>query len=127
VKDAWQAQREALGAFIRTQRRMANLSLRQLAELTHLSNPYLSQIERGLHQPSVRVLKQISDALNLSAETLMAQAGLIDAVAADAAKGADPRQAVPEAPPTEDAIRSDERLSEEQKAALVAVYRSMLG
>ena len=58
MNDAWQAQREALGAFIRTQRRMANLSLRQLAELTQLSNPYLSQIERGLHQPSVRVLKQ---------------------------------------------------------------------
>jgi len=85
VKDPWESQREALGAFIRTQRRMANLSLRQLAELTHLSNPYLSQIERGLHQPSVRVLKQISDALNLSAETLMAQAGLIDKVAAGAA------------------------------------------
>ena len=73
MKDPWEAQREALGAFIRTQRRMANLSLRQLAELTHLSNPYLSQIERGLHQPSVRVLKQISDALNVSAETLMAR------------------------------------------------------
>ena len=125
MKDPWQAQREALGAFIRTQRRMANLSLRQLAELTHLSNPYLSQIERGLHQPSVRVLKQISDALNLSAETLMAQAGLIDAVAADAAGGSDGAQA--KAPPTEDAIRADERLSEEQKAALIAVYRSMLG
>ena len=129
MKDPWQAQREALGAFIRTQRRMANLSLRQLAELTHLSNPYLSQIERGLHQPSVRVLKQISDALNLSAETLMAQAGLIDAVAvaADVADGAGPRQADLAAPPTEDAIRADERLSEEQKAALIAVYRSMLG
>ena len=106
---------------------MANLSLRQLAELTHLSNPYLSQIERGLHQPSVRVLKQISDALNLSAETLMAQAGLIDAVAADAAGGGEGAEAGPKAPPTEDAIRSDERLSEEQKAALIAVYRSMLG
>jgi transcriptional regulator with XRE-family HTH domain len=127
VKDAWQAQREALGAFIRAQRQMANLSLRQLAELTHLSNPYLSQIERGLHQPSVRVLKQISDALNLSAETLMAQAGLIDAVAADAAGGDEGAQAGPKAPPTEDAIRFDERLSEEQKAALIAVYRSMLG
>jgi transcriptional regulator with XRE-family HTH domain len=126
VKDAWQAQRETLGAFIRTQRRMANLSLRQLAELTQLSNPYLSQIERGLHQPSVRVLKQISDALNLSAETLMAQAGLIDAVAADAA-GGDGAQAARHVPPTEDAIRADERLSEEQKAALIAVYRSMLG
>jgi transcriptional regulator with XRE-family HTH domain len=128
VKDPWQVQREALGAFIRTQRQMANLSLRQLAELTHLSNPYLSQIERGLHQPSVRVLKQISDALNVSAETLMTQAGLIDAVAADAAGDTAEADASPKAPPlpTEDAIRADERLSEEQKAALIAVYRSML-
>jgi transcriptional regulator with XRE-family HTH domain len=124
VKDPWESQREALGAFIRTQRRMANLSLRQLAELTHLSNPYLSQIERGLHQPSVRVLKQISDALNVSAETLMAQAGLIDKVAAGGSTEAD---ASPPAPaPTEDSIRADERLSAEQKAALIAVYRSML-
>src|SRR5579863_6951222 len=116
MKDPWQVQREALGAFIRTQRKMANLSLRQLAELTHLSNPYLSQIERGLHQPSVRVLKQISDALNVSAETLMAQAGLIDAVAADAAGTSEAGKAATEAGPkplpTEDAIRADERLSD---------------
>jgi transcriptional regulator with XRE-family HTH domain len=122
VIDPWETQRKALGAFIRTQRQMANLSLRQLAELTHLSNPYLSQVERGLHQPSVRVLKAISDALNVSAETLMAQAGLIEA----AADGTEP---APEAgePKTEDAIRADSRLSDEQKAALIAVYRSMLG
>src|ERR1700727_1663350 len=80
MTDSWQAQREALGAFIRTRRQMANLSLRQLADLTSLSNPYLSQVERGLHEPSVRVLKAISDALNVSAETLLAQAGLVDAV-----------------------------------------------
>jgi transcriptional regulator with XRE-family HTH domain len=126
VQDPWQAQREALGAFIRSQRRMANLSLRQLAELTHLSNPYLSQVERGLHQPSVRVLKAISDALNLSAETLLAQAGLIDAATADPA-AADASQADASAPLTEDAIRADGRLTQEQKAALIAVYRSMLG
>ncbi len=121
----WEAQREALGAFIREQRKSANLSLRQLAELTSLSNPYLSQVERGLHQPSVRVLKAISDALNLSAESLMAQAGLIDAIASTstAEDGADPKTAVA----TEDAIRADRRLSEDQKAALIAVYRSMLG
>jgi transcriptional regulator with XRE-family HTH domain len=123
VDDPWQSQREALGAFIRAQRQMANLSLRQLADLTHLSNPYLSQIERGLHQPSVRVLKAISDALNLSAETLMAQAGLIDAVAADTSNS---DEAAPKPEQTEDAIRADGRLSEEQKAALIAVYRSML-
>ncbi len=87
MSDSWQAQREALGAFIRTRRQMANLSLRQLADLTSLSNPYLSQVERGLHEPSVRVLKAISDALNLSAETLLAQAGLVDAVTGEKAAG----------------------------------------
>ena len=78
MPDPWGAQTEALGAFIRSQRKLANLSLRQLAELTSLSNPYLSQIERGLHQPSVRVLKLLSNALNISAETLLAEAGLLD-------------------------------------------------
>ena len=87
MTDSWQAQREALGAFIRTRRQLANLSLRQLADLTSLSNPYLSQVERGLHEPSVRVLKAISDALNVSAETLLAQAGLVDAVAGEKAGG----------------------------------------
>ncbi len=125
MTDVWDAQREALGAFIKEQRTKANLSLRQLAQLTSLSNPYLSQVERGLHQPSVRVLKAISDALNLSAESLMAQAGLIDAIA-----GTDPAQAgqggpVPKVPLTEDAILADPRLSDDQKAALLAVYRSM--
>jgi transcriptional regulator with XRE-family HTH domain len=121
VPDRWQAQREALGAFIREQRKQANLSLRQLAEKTSLSNPYLSQVERGLHQPSVRVLRAISDALNLSAETLLTQAGLIDAVAG---AGPDPDEADPQA---EDAIRADEGLNEQQRTALIAVYRSMLG
>jgi transcriptional regulator with XRE-family HTH domain len=126
VTDLWQAQRQALGAFIRQQRQRAGLSLRQLAELTSLSNPYLSQVERGLHQPSVRVLKAISDALNLSAETLLAEAGLIDAMAG-AGRDASPAAPPPAAPSTEDAIRADQRLSGDQKAALIAVYRSMLG
>jgi transcriptional regulator with XRE-family HTH domain len=124
-RDAWEAQREALGAFIRERRKQANLSLRQLAELTSLSNPYLSQIERGLHQPSVRVLRAISDALNLSAETLLAQAGLIDAMAAGAGARAGTEDE-PVVPDTERAIRADKRLSEDQKSALVVVYRSML-
>ena len=125
MTDLWQAQRQALGAFIRQRRMRAGLSLRQLAELTHLSNPYLSQVERGLHQPSVRVLKAISEALNLSAETLLAEAGLIDAIAGTTLDGrrVDP---VPQVPGTEDAIRADDRLSDDQKAALIAVYRSML-
>jgi len=128
VTDPWQAQREALGAFIRTQRKMANLSLRQFAELTSLSNPYLSQVERGLHQPSVRVLKAISDALNLSTETLLAQAGLFDAAASkDTDEGGNGQGEVSQNVQTEDAIRVDARLSDDQKAALIAVYRSMLG
>jgi transcriptional regulator with XRE-family HTH domain len=124
-RDAWEAQRETLGAFIRERRKQANLSLRQLAELTSLSNPYLSQVERGLHQPSVRVLRAISDALNVSAETLLAQAGLIDAIAggAGARTGAEDEPFVPD---TERAIRADKRLSEDQKSALIVVYRSML-
>ena len=127
MTDPWEAQRAALGAFIREQRKQANLSLRQLADLTKLSNPYLSQVERGLHQPSVRVLKAISGALNLSAETLLAQAGLIDAMV-PAAPGPQPDGTTAgEKPETEDAIRADKRLSDEQKAALIAVYRSMLG
>jgi transcriptional regulator with XRE-family HTH domain len=122
MTDPWQAQRQTLGAFIRTQRKMANLSLRQLAELTSLSNPYLSQVERGLHQPSVRVLKAISDALNVSAETLLAQAGLIDSVTGESADAGETGQKSR----TEDVIGTDERLNDDQKAALIAVYRSMV-
>ena len=127
MTDLWDAQREVLGAFIRDQRKKANLSLRQLAELTSLSNPYLSQVERGLHQPSVRVLKAISDALNLSAESLMTQAGLIDAIASPDQNGTSQVDAASQPLLTEDAISADPRLSDAQKAALIAVYRSMLG
>jgi transcriptional regulator with XRE-family HTH domain len=122
VPEPWDTQLQALGAFIRTQRKLANLSLRQLADLTSLSNPYLSQIERGLHQPSVRVLKLLSEALDVSAETLLAQAGLLDperAPATGPATGAPPADA-------EAAIRADQRLTDDQKSALITVYRSML-
>ena len=121
MTDAWDAQMKTLGSFIRSQRKLANLSLRQLAELTSLSNPYLSQIERGLHQPSVRVLRLLADALNVSAETLLAEAGLLEH-GADAPRG--DGGAGPGA--VESVIRADSRLDDEQKAALLAVYRSML-
>ena len=121
VTDAWDAQMKALGSFIRSQRKLANLSLRQLADLTSLSNPYLSQIERGLYQPSVRVLRLLADALNVSAETLLAEAGLLEHGAA-AARG----EAEDGPGSVESVIRSDARLDDEQKAALLAVYRSML-
>jgi transcriptional regulator with XRE-family HTH domain len=123
VPEPWDTQLQALGAFIRSQRKLANLSLRQLAEMTSLSNPYLSQIERGLHQPSVRVLKLISEALDVSAETLLAEAGLLDG-GYGAAGPASPAAAPPG--DAEEAIRADQRLSDEQKQALITVYRSML-
>ncbi len=107
--------RRMLGGFIRAQRQMANLSLRQLSVLAKVSNPYLSQVERGLHEPSVRVLKSIGEALNLSAETLLEQAGLLSQ-----AENLDVRA-------TESAIRADRRLSEAQRHALLGVYRSYVG
>ena len=116
MEDAWKGQMEALGDFIRTQRSLARLSLRELAGMTDLSNAYLSQIERGLHEPSVRVLKAIAEALDLSSATLLAQAGLLRD---DEAR---PEDASVER--TEATIRADPTLSEDQKEALLAVYRS---
>ena len=110
-----------LGEFIRDLRRNARFSLRELAEKAGVSNPYLSQIERGLHQPSVRVLRLLADALNVSAETLLAEAGLLEQGAA-AARG----EAEGGPGSVESVIRADMRLDDEQKAALLAVYRSML-
>jgi transcriptional regulator with XRE-family HTH domain len=120
MNEPWDTQMEALGDFIRRQRKLANLSLRQLAEKTRLSNPYLSQVERGLHQPSMRVIKQISEALNVSAETLLTHAGLLhhsDGETPGAGAGITT---------VEHAIQADSRLSDQQKAALITVYRSML-
>lgn len=105
-----------LGAFIRDQRERAELSMRELAKRANISNPYLSQIERGLHEPSVRVLTSIAGALELSAETLLRGAGLLGDGTAD-----DDRTAS-----TEEAIRSDPRLTLEQRQALLTVYRSYL-
>ena len=112
MDDSWSARLHALGGVIRTQRKLAQLSLRELAALTNLSNAYLSQVERGLHEPSVRVLTSISRALNVPAEGLLQQAGLLE----DGARAGTPA--------TESAIRSDPVLSESQKEALLAVYRS---
>jgi transcriptional regulator with XRE-family HTH domain len=120
MTEPWDSQMQALGEFIRSKRKLANLSLRQLAERTKLSNPYLSQIERGLHQPSVRVIRLISDALNVSTETLLAQAGLLHRDGSAAGH----REAGP--PDVEAAIKAEQRLSEDQKNALIAVLRSML-
>jgi transcriptional regulator with XRE-family HTH domain len=103
----------SLGAFIRGQRELANLSMRQLAEIAKISNPYLSQVERGLYKPSADVLKQIANALHISAETMYTQAGLLDGTAED-----DNHHGV------EHAIKLDPRLTVDQKEALIRIYRS---
>jgi transcriptional regulator with XRE-family HTH domain len=108
-----------VGEFIRTQRELANLSLRQLADIAKVSNPYLSQIERGLHKPSADVLKNIASALRISAETMYTQAGLLDddGAAKAAARGDDG---------VEEAIRRDPRLSADQKETLARIYRGFV-
>ncbi len=104
---------QAFGAFIRAQRQLANLSLRQLAALSKVSNPYLSQVERGLYQPSAEVMKSLAEALQISAETLYARAGLLDEA------GGSPCT-------VEEAVRLDGTLTTEQKEALISVYRGFL-
>jgi transcriptional regulator with XRE-family HTH domain len=113
----WAGQINVLGDFIRAQRQLARLSLREMAAMTSVSNAYLSQIERGLHQPSLKVLQSIADALQLSTEQLLSQAGWPSM--GNAASRTD-------APSTEDAIRADPRLTPEQRAALLGVYRSFV-
>jgi transcriptional regulator with XRE-family HTH domain len=100
-----------LGEFIRTQRERANLSLRRLAENAGISNPYLSQIERGIRKPSAEILKNLSRALEISSNTLYRRAGLIDE----------------EMPPASvfEAIDSDERLTGEHKKVLLDMYRAL--
>ena len=99
-----------LGEFIRDQRRVGHLSLRKLSEMAGISNPYLSQIERGLRKPSAEILQQIARALEISSETLYVQAGILD-----------PRD-------TEfdlvNEIRRDPYINEDQKKTLIRIYES---
>lgn len=106
---------KALGDFIRSQRSLAHRSLRQVADAAKISNAYLSQIERGIYKPSADVLRGIADALDISKDTLYRQAGILDPE--DAPEG---RTSV------EQAIRLDERLTDDQKEALLQVYRGFL-
>jgi len=106
---------EGVGDFIRVQRQLGRLSLRQLAELSDVSNAYLSQVERGLYKPSAQVLKSIAQALDLSAEALYSRAGLLD----------DEERHEPGG--VEEAIRLDDRLDAEQKETLLRVYKSLAG
>ncbi|HEX3425492.1 MAG TPA: helix-turn-helix transcriptional regulator [Acidimicrobiales bacterium] len=117
--DSWKSQLASLGDFIRSQRQRANLTLREMADLANVSNPYLSQIERGLHEPSVRVLKAIASALDMSAETLLAHAGLLG-------DNFSPEPAGQPGPNTEAVIRGDPKLTDEQKEAMIAVYRGFV-
>ena len=100
-----------LGEFLREQRRSAQLSLRQLADAAGVSNPYLSQIERGLRKPSADILQQLAKALRISAETLYVQAGMLDARERDELE-------VPAA------IMADPSINERQKQVLIQIYES---
>jgi len=124
---AGQAWSNALGGFIRAQRQMAKLSLREMAAMTSVSNAYLSQVERGLHQPSLKVLRSIADALQLSTDQMLSQAGWSSSSSGEDRTDTSPDERVTKSPGgTEAAIRADERLSEEQKKALIGVYRSFV-
>ena len=99
-----------LGDYIRDQRNSANVSLRQLAKLAGVSNPYLSQIERGLRKPSAEILQQIAKALRISAEALYVQAGILDERYGDSDVQA--------------AVLGDAMLTERQKQVLLEIYES---
>jgi transcriptional regulator with XRE-family HTH domain len=101
-----------VGEFLREQRRNAKLSLRQLAAAAGVSNPYLSQIERGLRKPSAEILQQLAKALRISAETLYVQAGILDERE---------REDLLQVPA---AILADSSINEEQKRALLRIYES---
>jgi transcriptional regulator with XRE-family HTH domain len=102
-----------VGAFIRSQRERAEISIRRLAELADVSNPYLSQIERGLRKPSADVLQQVANALRISVESLYVRAGMLP----DEDRGVST---------VSEAIEHDPDLTPEQKSALLNVYESFL-
>ena len=102
----------ALGRFIREQRQLAHLSLREMARMASVSNAYLSQVERGLHEPSIRVLNALANVLEVPLEDMVGRN--VDLAAAASAAGVS----------VETAVRKDPRLTTEQKQALLAVYRS---
>lgn len=108
-------QLKPLGDFIRAQCKAAEMSLRELAAKAGVSNPYISQIERGLHEPSMRVLRSISSALSLLLDTLLVRAGLIEE---------DPDAAAEAAATVESAIGADPNLTPDQRKSLLAVYKS---
>jgi transcriptional regulator with XRE-family HTH domain len=122
AQDPVSGQVEALGQLIHAQRKLAKLSLRELAALSDLSNAYLSQLERGLHQPSIRVLSQLARALSVPPETFLRQAGLLDDEPPE--PGAAAATPAPDPGSAEAAIRADPNLTEAQRQALLAVYRS---
>jgi len=106
---------DELGAFIRTQRKAAEMSLRELASAAGVSNPYISQIERGLHEPSMRVMQGLSSALGVPLDTMLERAGFIDIDEADAERTTKT---------VESAISADSSLTPDQQESLLAIYRS---
>lgn len=112
-----------LGEFIKAQRHLAELSQRELARIADVSDAYVSQLERGLHQPTVKVLRSIADALDVRAETMMRYAGWGGET--NSSRSGDDGET--DGQDVERAIKADERLSDQQKQALLSVYRGFLG
>jgi transcriptional regulator with XRE-family HTH domain len=108
-----------LGHYLREQRENAQLSLRQLADMAGISNPYLSQIERGLKRPSAEILQQIAKGLQVSAESLYVRAGILDE--------RDDTVAPAAAPDVLTAIAADPGLTDRQRGVLVEIYQSFVG
>jgi transcriptional regulator with XRE-family HTH domain len=121
-QDQWREHARAWGTYVRRQRELANLSLRQLAQLAQISNPYLSQLERGMHAPSVRVIRALAEALGVPPEDMFEHFGIVEDDADRDGTGAAGTGA--DEPTTETAIERDDHLTDEQKQALLAVYRS---
>ena len=121
-KDPWPPQGDTLGSFIRMQRNLAQLSLREMAAMTAVSNAYLSQVERDLHQPSLKVMQSIADALGIPTADLLRQAGFAEREGTSTTTAAEDSGH----PDTERAIKTDPRLSQAQREALLGVYRSFL-
>jgi transcriptional regulator with XRE-family HTH domain len=112
VREEFEVRWGELGDFIRAQRELTRMSVRRLAELAGVSNPYLSQIERGLRRPSAEILQQIARGLNITAESLYVRAGILD----EDGRRTDTRAA----------ICADPELTDEQRASLLSVYESFV-
>jgi len=121
-QEPWRRGAQSFGNYLRAQRKLAEMSLRDLASESKVSNAYLSQLERGLHQPSVRVVRSIAAALDIPQNQLLERLGLLSTDDREPPSGRLDDRGIA----VESAIRSDTRLTDSQRDALISVYQSYL-